>query len=391
MKRRRADRPSGSRPRRASWAAEPPRPTGFIAGLQRLFAWLRGIAIALAVISAISFVPVSVTADWPDSAQRAMAITREVRALLVDLGSALMRNGADWAGRAGHWLAEDGGMLLSETAQRVEGLELGVQLPRLGDLLPDPSSLFGDWLGGLIADWWPPPTLPAGGGELPNVAGSFNDAKDLLYRRVERGQRITAYCGCRYSGKRAVDLASCGLADYAGIERARRVEAEHVFPAAQFGHFRRCWRQPEAHRACRATNGEAVSGRECCLRVDETFLVAHNDLQNLIPVVGMINAERRDYRWGMAPDGERYGDCGIRIDAAGRRVQPPDGLRGDIARIMLYMRDTYGFRLSRQDERLFSAWNRLDPPDAWELKRQQRIARLQGMENAYVVEYGRPH
>ncbi|NBC47155.1 MAG: hypothetical protein GVY22_04010 [Gammaproteobacteria bacterium] len=99
----------------------------------------------------------------------------------------------------------------------------------------------------------------------------------------------------------------------------------------------------------------------------------------------MINGDRRDYSWGMVPGGKRYGRCGIRIDSAGRRVQPPDALRGDIARIMLYMRDTYGFRLSRQDARLFAAWDELDPVDAWERKRQARIARLQGMENGYVV------
>jgi deoxyribonuclease-1 len=101
-----------------------------------------------------------------------------------------------------------------------------------------------------------------------------------------------------------------------------------------------------AHRACREKDGDpAISGRACCLRVDDTFVVAHNDPQNQIPAVGMINGARRDYSWSMAPGVEPYSSCQIRIDASNRRVQPPDGLRGDIARIMLYMRDTYGFRL----------------------------------------------
>ncbi|MCF8003707.1 MAG: endonuclease [Chromatiaceae bacterium] len=224
-------------------------------------------------------------------------------------------------------------------------------------------------------------------GDLPRVAESFSEAKQLLYTRVQHGQSVTAYCGCTYNGRRQVDLRSCGLERYAGNARARRVEAEHVFPAAQFGNFRRCWREPEAYRACRQKDGDLVSGRECCLRVDETFVAAHNDLQNLIPAVGMINGDRRDYRWGMATNGDRYGACDIRIDASNRRVQPPDALKGDIARIMLYMRDTYGFRLSRQDERLFSAWNNLDPVYAWERTRQARIARLQRRANPYVEDY----
>ncbi len=362
--------------------------------LRRLFAWLRGIAITLALISAVSFVPVSVTAEWPESGQRAMAITREVRALLVDVGSALIQTGSDWLHESGPVLLEHGETLATDALELASDADLSLRLPGLGDLLPDPKALFGDLIGELVedllGDWWPQPTLPAGGGDLPHVAGSFTNAKDLLYDRVYRRHQVTAYCGCSYKrGRRKVDLNSCGLEGYASNDRARRVEAEHVFPAAQFGNFRRCWRDPGSYRACREANGELMSGRACCLRVDESFVVAHNDLHNLIPAVGMINGDRRDYRWGMAPDGQRYGDCGIRIDAQGRRAQPPDALRGDIARIMLYMRDTYGFQLSKTDEQLYRAWNNLDPPDAWELHRQERIARLQRMENRYVVSYQR--
>jgi deoxyribonuclease-1 len=54
---------------------------------------------------------------------------------------------------------------------------------------------------------------------------------------------------------------------------------------------------------------------------------------------------------------------------------------------MLYMRDTYGLRLPYLDEQRYRAWNNLDPPDAWELERHKRIARLQRMENPYVVAY----
>ncbi|MBK5942145.1 hypothetical protein CCR96_23470 [Halochromatium roseum] len=334
---------------------------------------------------AISLVPPSVTADWPVLAQRAAAITRDIRVLLLDVGALVIEQGADWLGENGKALAEEGGVMLVDALREARELDLGVRLPRLGDLLPAPQAIFGDLLGGLLVDWWPQPSLPIGGGDLPRVAASFSEAKELLYQRVYRGHRLTAYCGCTYNSKRKIDLESCGLEGFADKARARWVEAEHVFPAAQFGNFRRCWRQPRAYRACRDKQGDPVSGRECCLRVDETFIVAHNDLQNLIPAVGMINGDRRDYSWGMAPSGKRYGRCGIRIDAAGRRAQPPDALRGDIARIMLYMRDTYGLRLSRQDEQLYAAWNELDPVDAWEMKRQQRIARLQGMKNRYVV------
>ena len=62
-------------------------------------------------------------------------------------------------------------------------------------------------------------------------------------------------------------------------------------------------------------------------------------------------------------------------------------IQGDIARVMLYMADTYGFTLSRQDQQLFTAWSRQDPPDAWEIERNRRIKAIQGQGNRFVADY----
>ena len=60
---------------------------------------------------------------------------------------------------------------------------------------------------------------------------------------------------------------------------------------------------------------------------------------------------------------------------------------GDIARTMFYMSDTYGFNLSRQDEQLFAAWSRQDPPDGWEVERNRRIKAIQGKGNRFIEDY----
>ena len=211
--------------------------------------------------------------------------------------------------------------------------------------------------------------------------------EDLLYGRIYRGHQTTFYCDCTYNRSGAASLESCGLSAYAGQARADRVEAEPMFPASQFGNYRDCWRNPAGFPQCREADGDVVSGRDCCQRVDVIFRAAHNDLTNLVPTVGMINGQRSDHNWGMLARRERYSACEIRVDASIRRVQPPDAVRGDIARIMLYMQDTYGFRLSRQDQQLYAAWNNADPPDAWEIERDKRITRVQGKWNEYVSGY----
>jgi deoxyribonuclease I len=226
---------------------------------------------------------------------------------------------------------------------------------------------------------------------LPKVAGSFSTARKWLYERVYHDRQETFYCGCDYDSNNRIDLSSCGLESLAGNNRAERVEAEHVFPASQFGNFRQCWREPSSFTECQSSSGRMLSGRNCCERVDPIFKAAHNDLHNLYPSVGQVNGQRSNYNWGMVSsrDAETFGTCGIRIDASIRRVQPPDAVRGDIARTMLYMRDTYGFRLSSQDTQLFGAWNNQDPPDAWEIERNRRIKAIQGIGNRYVEDYKR--
>ena len=66
-------------------------------------------------------------------------------------------------------------------------------------------------------------------------------------------------------------------------------------------------------------------------------------------------------------------------------AEAKDDRRGDVARIyFLYARDQYGLQISRQQNQLFTAWSKLDPPDAWECERNRRISRLQGQGNPHV-------
>jgi len=100
------------------------------------------------------------------------------------------------------------------------------------------------------------------------------------------------------------------------------------------------------------------------------FNAAHNDLFNLVPAVGEVNGKRSDFNWGMIP-GEKcaFGACNFEVDPSIRRVEPPETVQGDIARTMFYMADTYGFRLSRQDEQLYTAWSRMPALKKWPLVR----------------------
>ena len=83
------------------------------------------------------------------------------------------------------------------------------------------------------------------------------------------------------------------------------------------------------------------------------------DLHNLQPAVGEVNGRRSNYSMAMiAGEAREFGQCDVEI--ADRKVEPRPAIRGDIARIYLYMDAAYPGRgvLSEKNRPLFAAWAR---------------------------------
>lgn len=223
---------------------------------------------------------------------------------------------------------------------------------------------------------------------VPGPAGAFGSyaaVKRTLYAEVFADNRKTLYCGCPFGADRRLDLEACGYESPRGGKRSKRVEIEHVVPASWIGAGRTCWTK----KICRDTKGRAFKGRKCCLAIDPAFKAAYQDMHNLWPSVGEVNELRSNYRFGLIT-GERraFGRCDIEIDPQTRRAEPRPEIRGDIARISLYMQATHGVRLSDAQHRLFLAWSQEDPSDAGEHNRHAVIAALQGRQNPWVIAGG---
>jgi len=213
----------------------------------------------------------------------------------------------------------------------------------------------------------------------PNEVGprNFTRAKQVL-PRVYDGREKDFYCACPYQGKK-MDLQACGVTPRKQVERAERLEWEHVVAAWTIGHQRQCWQTK--------IDGK-LGGRRHCARTDPEFVRAEGDLVNLVPAVGEINGDRSNYGfsvWTQKPE-PMYGQCQTVVDFKLRAIQPRPAVRGEIARIHFYMADTYQLRLSRQDVRLFCAWAKQFPVSDWERLRDERITAMQGYGNPYVQQ-----
>jgi deoxyribonuclease-1 len=206
---------------------------------------------------------------------------------------------------------------------------------------------------------------------------SFEQAKAELRQKVyfDRNASGDTYCGCPWqwvgrSGGR-VNLGACGYEVRAQPIRAQRIEWEHITPAWVIGHQRQCWQS---------------GGRKNCVATDPVFRVMEADAHNITPVVGEVNGDRSNFRLTQLNSTPyQYGACRTRVDFKQRAAEPRDEAKGFVARVQFYMHDWYGLNMSRQQQQIFSAWDRQYPVSTWELERDRRIARIMGHSNPYVT------
>ena len=207
-----------------------------------------------------------------------------------------------------------------------------------------------------------------------NFSKSKKFAKDIY-----SGNETTFYCGCSYQAKGKKLLAhwnSCGYSPRSEYTksgklniRSLRIEWEHVMPAWFFGNQMKCWK---------------AGGRKACKK-DKLFAKMEADLHNLVPAIGEINGDRSNFSFGHIDGEERvYGACDFEINFKDRVVEPRQVIQGDIARIYLYMSETYNVSLTQKLHKMLKTWSKLDPVDQKELERNFKIFRIQGNSNPFV-------
>ena len=203
----------------------------------------------------------------------------------------------------------------------------------------------------------------------------FSKVKKKMYSKVFNNQGTTLYCDCDWT-KKKVDLATCGLNNYfpkKHRKRASRTEAEHIIPASWMlkvnKKLRQCAIDAKKHKE---------SKREYCAKHDKHFKKAHNDLVNLYPAVGQVNADRsnKPFLDKVKTEKDSYGKC--KAISGSRGFVPPANRKGDIARVAFYMAKTYDVVYSKRQQALFEAWDKLDPLSEEERAHNARVVKAQG-------------
>ena len=204
-------------------------------------------------------------------------------------------------------------------------------------------------------------------------ANSFSKSKKILLKKVYFDNQYTFYCGNPYEIKQIDGKEKTVIIKdkkyftsrndsffnfWNDNERVKIVEWDHVMPVEYFAKDLPCWKE---------------GGRKACAK-DETFKIMESDMHNLVPAIGEINNDKSNFRFGeKLPKKGQYGNCELKIDFENRIVYPRAEIRGDIARIYLYMSKTYNIKLSKEDKKMFEKWHLENPISKWEKIKEERI------------------
>lgn len=211
---------------------------------------------------------------------------------------------------------------------------------------------------------------------------SFSKSKKLLGKVIygEDREKITFYCGCRYDRQNKVIPEGCSYYDAGNSARSKRIEWEHIVPAAAFGGQLKEWKDGDPQ--CVDSKGRKFKGRNCASKMNKKFQYMQADMYNLVPAIGRINADRSNFDYGEIPGEERkYGNCDFEIK--NNTAEPRESIRGDIARTYFYMDSAYpGFNIVNSKNRaMLEKWDKADPVDEWECKRAKEIEKIQKNPN----------
>jgi deoxyribonuclease-1 len=183
------------------------------------------------------------------------------------------------------------------------------------------------------------------------VIEDYETARKIFWNELYPEGGETLYCGKRFGG---------------GYNRG--INIEHVFPMGWVTYSLKCGK------------------RKQCRNNSPLFNQIEADLHNLYPARSDINQERSSIAFGMVNGEKRhYGTCDFEVQHhRPRLVEPREQVRGNIARSMFYMAETYELMLFDKQVAVLNQWHKADPPDQPERSRNDKIEKIQGNRNPYI-------
>lgn len=187
------------------------------------------------------------------------------------------------------------------------------------------------------------------------------------------GKFSTFHCGCVFDKIKQVFPNICERGNKTASKRklSRTLEWVHMMPAHVFGGSLKCWSKD----LCTRVDGIKVEGAQCCSEVSPRYKKMESDMHNIFPAINRPSSieETLDPSFGGMWE---YKFCSGDI--------PSLNIRGNMARAYFYMSFQYKIPIPEKREDSLREWHFSDPPDDWELQRNDRIEAIQGNRNPFI-------
>lgn len=155
--------------------------------------------------------------------------------------------------------------------------------------------------------------------------------------------------------------------DKAFSEESSQLKASAIYSSKQLKSALRC-----------------VTDRQCGIMNPGYGYIA-SDLHNLYPAMNRVELARRNAHFGELDDSvpSKFADIDCDMKTSFQLVEPRDAAKGNIARAIFYMHIEYNLPIVGQVQ-MYKRWHQMDPPDAEEKARNDKIASLQGSRNRFI-------
>jgi len=127
-----------------------------------------------------------------------------------------------------------------------------------------------------------------------------------------------------------------------------------------------------------------ITDRQCGI-MNPRYVFMASDLHNLYPALTRVELVRRNAQFGELDDSvpSKFDDTGCDMKTSFQLVEPRDEAKGNVARAIFYMHVEYALPIVGQVQ-VYKKWHQMDPPDAEEKARNDKIASLQGTRNRFI-------
>lgn len=177
---------------------------------------------------------------------------------------------------------------------------------------------------------------------------SFSHAVKI-FKQIDFDYTRTAFTNEIYK----YDAKTCMDKNYVENDPSRSVVFVRIVPESEVFKTRLCG----IEKICVKYNGATHSGARCCREKDSLYRAYDRDIFNIMPVVK---------------------------ERPSMDVEPPLHIRGNIARVYLYMNAQYGLNLSYKEQLLYLKWHNEDKVDEKECAVHKQIFQIQGRSNPWI-------